>query len=301
MRAIPALPSPNLNNAKGRESYMNKSKKHGSFIPKLILTILILSLIAAGICIFLAVQNDNEDKYTSYQKDDTLLYTALKSAVFGQEFQLSENQINTYINDLLIPQNKNMKNCVVFFNDGIAEIYAKVTYMNNDFGLYAKADISLDTASNSFAVRLDDAKLGRLPIPDNILKTILEQNIPSDETISVKDGIIYITSSYNFNINDFILNLTFEKFDIGDHTVTCRTNSLAKNALDVLKQALMTPEGREKLKNLFHFDFSEKSIVEFGLDKLKDALSGLNDIKDRIIDKLSNVSMQNGKKSRSAF
>lgn len=280
---------------------MSKTKKTGFPLLKLLFILLTLCIIAAAVCIFLAFQNDNEDKYTSYQKDDTLLYTALKSAVFGQEFQLSEDQINTYINDQLIPQNENMKNCVVFFNDGVTEIYAKVTYMNNDFGLYAKADIYLDSRSNNFIVYLHDAKLGKLPIPDNILKSILEQNIPSDETISVKDGMIYITSSYDFNINDFILNLTFEKFTVRDHAVICRTNSLAENALDVLKQAIMTSEGREKLKNLFHFDFSEKSIVEFGLDKLKDALSGLNDIKDRIINKFFNISMQNGKKYRSAF
>lgn len=280
---------------------MSKTKKHGSFLWKLFFILIALFIIAVGICIFLAFQNDNEDKYTAYQNDDTLSYTALKGAVFGEEFQLSEDQINTYINGQLIPKNKNMKNCVVFFSDDVAEIYAKVNYMNNDFGLYAKADIYLDTRSKNFIVYLHDAKLGKLPIPDNILKSILEQNIPSDETVSVKDGIIEIASSYDFNINDFILNLTFEQFTVRDHAVICRTNSLAENALDVLKQALMTPEGREKLKNLFHFAFSEKTIVEFGLNKIKDALSGLNNIKDRIIDKISNISMQNGIFYRSAF
>ena len=280
---------------------MSKTKKTGSPLLKLLFILLTLCIIAAGICIFLASQNDNEDKYNSYQSDETLLYTALKGAVFGEDFQLSENQVNTFINNELFPKNNSIKNSVVFFNNGIAEVYAKVTYMNHDFGLSAKADISLDTASDTFAVHLYDAKLGRLPIPDFILKSILQKNIPQNETIFPKDDIVYITSSYDFNIEDFILNLTFQRFDIGDHAVICRTNSLAENALDVLKQALMTPEGREKLKNLFHFDFSEKSIIEFGLDKLKNALSGLNDIKDRIIDKFSNISMQNGKKYRSAF
>ncbi len=101
---------------------MSKTKKTGFPLLKLLFILLTLCIIAAAVCIFLAFQNDNEDKYTSYQKDDTLLYTALKSAVFGQEFQLSEDQINTYINDQLIPQNENMKNCVVFFNDGVTEI-----------------------------------------------------------------------------------------------------------------------------------------------------------------------------------
>ena len=267
----------------------------------LFLIILLISVITFGICIFLAFQDDNENKYNSYQNDDTLLYTTLKGAVLGEDFQLTENQVNTFINNYIIPQNKNIKNFRVFFSDGTTEIYTKVTYMNNDFGLTAKADISLNTVSNLFSVRLYDAKLGRLPIHEKILKNILENNIPHDENIYVRDGIIYINSSYNFDIDDFTLNLTFEKFVVDDKVVMCRTNSLAQNALKVLAQALMTPEGREKLKNLFHFAFSEKSIFELGLDTFKNILPDLSDIKDRIIDKFSNISMQNGKKYRSAF
>ena len=71
-----------------------------------------------------------------------------------------------------------------------------------------------------------------------------------------------------------------------------RTNSLAQDALDTLKKALQTSEGREKLKNLFHFSFSENSLIDLGLDKIKDVipdLRDLEDIKDKIIDKFSDI------------
>ena len=277
---------------------MNKRRKHGFrtgvFLLWLFIILLILSAITAGICIFLAFQDDYKNKYSFYQSDDSLMYTALKGAVFGEDFRLTETQVNTYINNEIIEKsgNDSIKNLRVYFENGIAEVYAKVNYMNNDFGLYAKAQISLDTVSKKFSIHLYNAKLGRLPIPDFILKDTLEKNISQTDITSVKDGVIYINSSYDFNIDTFTLNLTFQKFAIGDKIVMCRTNNLAQDALDTLKKALQTSEGREKLKNLFHFSFSENSLIDLGLDKIKDVipdLRDLEDIKDKIIDKFSDI------------
>lgn len=276
---------------------MNKRRKHGFrtgvFLLWLFIILLVLSAITAGICIFLAFQDDYKDKYSFYQNDNSLMYTALKGAVFGEDFRLNETQVNTYINDEIVEKSdNNIKNLRVYFENGTAEIYARINYMNNDFGLCAKANISLDTVSKTFAVRLYNAKLGRLPIPDFILKDTLEKNIPQTENVSVKDGIIYVSSSYDFNIDSFTLNLTFQKFAVGDKIVMCRTNSLAQDAVDTLTQALKTPEGREKLANLFNFAFSDESLADLGLDRIKNAipdLRDLDDIKDKIIDRFTDI------------
>ena len=276
---------------------MNKRRKHGFrtgvFLLWLFIILLILSAITAGICIFLAFQDDYKNKYVFYQSDDSLMYTALKGAVSGENFRLTETQVNTYINNEIVEKSdNNIKNLRVYFDNGIVEVYAKVNYMNHDFGLYAKAQISLDTVAKKFSVRLYNAKLGRLPVPDFILKDTLEKNIPTTDNVSVKDGIIYINSSYDFNIDAFTLNLSFQEFAVGNKIVVSRTNSLAQDALDTLKKALQTSEGREKLKNLFHFSFSENSLIDLGLDKIKDVipdLRDLEDIKDKIIDKFSDI------------
>ena len=276
---------------------MNKRRKHGFrtgvFLLWLFIILLILSAITAGICIFLAFQDDYKNKYSFYQSDDSLMYTALKGAVSGENFRLTETQVNTYINNEIVEKSdNNIKNLRVYFDNGIVEVYAKVNYMNHDFGLYAKAQISLDTVAKKFSVRLYNAKLGRLPVPDFILKDTLEKNIPTTDNVSVKDGIIYINSSYDFNIDAFTLNLSFQEFAVGNKIVVSRTNSLAQDALDTLKKALQTSEGREKLKNLFHFSFSENSLIDLGLDKIKDVipdLRDLEDIKDKIIDKFSDI------------
>ena len=276
---------------------MNKRRKHGFrtgiFLLWLFIVLLILSAIAAAVCTFLAFQDDYKNKYVFYQSDDSLMYTALKGAVSGENFRLTETQVNTYINNEIVEKSdNNIKNLRVYFDNGIVEVYAKVNYMNHDFGLYAKAQISLDTVAKKFSVRLYNAKLGRLPVPDFILKDTLEKNIPTTDNVSVKDGIIYINSSYNFNIDAFTLNLSFQEFAVGNKIVVSRTNSLAQDALDTLKKALQTSEGREKLKNLFHFSFSENSLIDLGLDKIKDVipdLRDLEDIKDKIIDKFSDI------------
>ena len=276
---------------------MNKRRKHGFrtgiFLLWLFIVLLILSAIAAAVCTFLAFQDDYKNKYVFYQSDDSLMYTALKGAVSGENFRLTETQVNTYINNEIVEKSdNNIKNLRVYFDNGIVEVYAKVNYMNHDFGLYAKAQISLDTVAKKFSVRLYNAKLGRLPVPDFILKDTLEKNIPTTDNVSVKDGIIYINSSYDFNIDAFTLNLSFQEFAVGNKIVVSRTNSLAQDALDTLKKALQTSEGREKLKNLFHFSFSENSLIDLGLDKIKDVIPDLRDfedIKDKIIDKFSDI------------
>ena len=175
---------------------MNKRRKHGFrtgvFLLWLFIILLILSAITAGICIFLAFQDDYKNKYSFYQSDDSLMYTALKGAVFGEDFKLTETQVNTYINNEIIEKsgNDSIKNLRVYFENGIAEVYAKVNYMNNEFGLYAKAQISLDTVSKKFSIHLYNAKLGRLPIPDFILKDTLEKNMLARDIKTMGDALI---------------------------------------------------------------------------------------------------------------
>ena len=253
-----------------------------------LLIIIIISLITVGIFIFLALQDDSQDKYLPDTRDDTLMYTTLKGTVSGKEFTLTEAQVNTYLNDEIVEKSNDIKNLRIYFNNGITEIYSKISYMEHDVVLYAKADISLDTTNNDFNIRLYDARIGKLPVNDFILKSIISANIQQTENVSVKDGIILISSSYDFNIDSFILTLTFREFTIGNKIMTCQTNSLASDAIDVLIDALKTSEGREKLKHLFKVTFSPESIIEFGLDNINKLIpkvtDKINDIKDNIID-----------------
>ena len=273
---------------------MNKRRKKGFrtgiFLLWVMVFLLVITGIAAGICIHLAFQDDYQDKYSFRQNDDTLMYTALKGAVSGESFTLTDTQINTYINNEILTQNDNIENLRVYLKNNMAEVYARIRYMNHDFGLYAKARISLDTVSNTFAVQLHDAKLGRLSIPEFVLKDTINNNVPQTDNVSVKDGMIYIRSSYDFNINSFVLNLTFQKFAIKDGIVTCQTNSLASDALSVLTEALKTKEGREQLGELFHSAFSADDLSNFhldGLDQIIPDLRDLDDIKDQIISRFT--------------
>lgn len=284
----------NLNKKAGSD--MNKRRKHGFrtgvFLLWTFLVLLVIAGIALGICIHLALQDDYKNKYSFYQSDETLMYTALKGAVFGEAFSLTETQVNTYVNNEIVKNsNNNIKNLRIYLkNNNMAEIYARINYMNHDFALYSKARLSLDTVSNTISVHLYDAKLGNLSVPDFILKDTINKNVVQTDNVSVKDGIIYVRSSFNFDISSFILNLTFQKFAIGENTVICQTNSLAEDALSVLTAALKTAEGRQRLSELFKSNFTIEDIKNFkldGLEKLIPDLRDLEDIKDKIISRFS--------------
>lgn len=271
---------------------MNQRKKRGRLIIIWTLVILlIVSAATAGTCLYLACQDDYQSQYSVSQDDNTLMYTALKGAIFGEAFTLTEAQVNTYLYDEIVNQSdSHIQKFHVYFQNDIAEIYAKVHYLNLDLGFYSKAKLSLDTVKNVVSVQLYDAKLGRLPISESVLKNIVSQNIKESNIVSVRDGVIDVKSSYDFNINSFTLNLTFQNLTVEDGSITCQTNSLAGDALHALADALKTPEGREKLKELFHVAFSAESLSDLGLDRLDRFISGLNDIKDKIISRFSDES-----------
>ena len=75
-------------------------------IRKAPIIIAIVILISAALCIFicrcisLAFTDNIEDKYTITDGgDNTFLKTILVGAAFGKEFEVSESEFNTYINE----------------------------------------------------------------------------------------------------------------------------------------------------------------------------------------------------------
>ena len=77
---------------------MKKKKRVGLIILIVVLTLIVVLLVSAVICAALAFTDNNKDKYTLTETDDSLPMTALKNSVIGSEFEASELMINTYLN-----------------------------------------------------------------------------------------------------------------------------------------------------------------------------------------------------------
>ena len=208
---------------------------------------------SAAVCTVLAVTDNNKDKYTLSETDDTFLMSALKGAVWGEDFDVSETQINTYLNDKLCDEeNGVLKNVRLYFHDDDdTEIYARIHYMNSDFSAYAKAQIQLDRNSGTAVVRLYSARLGELPIPDFVLQMVTEHIAKDNKYVRYSNGVLNVKTEYFYDFDTFTITLRLEKFQPRDGHLICKTNSLSYELVAALKDYCLSEEGQHMLKEIF--------------------------------------------------
>ena len=221
--------------------------------------LVLLIVAAAAVCAALAMTDNNKDKYTLSQTDDTFLMSALRGSVWGSDFDVSETQINTYLRDTLCDEEKGvLKNIRLYFHDDEdTEIYARIHYMDHDFSAYAKAEIQLDPGSGTAAVRLYSAKLGELPVPDFILQMIIEHVAKDNKYVRYSDGLLKVKTEYFYDFDTFTITLRLEKFQPHDGQLTCRTNSLSYELVVALKDYCLSEEGQHMMKDIFGSDLND--------------------------------------------
>ena len=77
-----------------------KHRKPVRIILSLIAILLIVAAAFCGICVYLVFQDNIQNQYMLTETSDTFMSTLLKGAVFGKQFEMSETEINSYINDI---------------------------------------------------------------------------------------------------------------------------------------------------------------------------------------------------------
>ena len=233
----------------------------GKIIGIVLLLAIVGSIIFLLYCVSLAFQDNYSDKYALGEIDDTLVESTFKAALFGSEFELSDAQINTAFNEAYCSEKTENENGlekihIYFHPNNNTEIYAKLRFSGYDFGFYSKAEIFADDSSN-FTVILHDAKLGELSLSDGLLSWALGQIFNGNDLITAKGTSLSIKASTDFNIGDCTINLSLKKFEPQDGFVSCQTNSLTDEALRIIGEYCTSNEGRQKLKDIFGFDFDD--------------------------------------------
>ena len=244
-------------------------KKHhiGYFIGLFIIVILAGIIIWLCYCVSLAFHDDYADKYTLSETDDTIKSSIIKGAVVGEEFEITEAQFNTYINDLICSdgssKNTFEKTAIYFHENEPSELYAKIRLMGYNFGFYSKITFNLDTSENKLHITLSDAKIGRLDIPEKLLSKAISEMLKDKEDIFVYGTTIAIKSSYEYKLKNISIPIELEEFTPHESYISCRTNNLSLETLNSVKDYLKTDEGKEELKEIF----------KTGIDNVKDKIS----------------------------
>lgn len=219
---------------------------------KIILLCFIIPLIAAitGLCIctVLAFSDNISDKYTIAQQDGSYHNTVLKGAVTGKSFDLSQTEVNTWLNKkYCVPKDDGLYNLMVYFHkDRPSEVYARVRVNGHFLALSAELTLSAD-GNGTVTAGLQSARAGELPIPDPVLSRILSKVFVNNSKISTEDTRLHIDAGYTYELKHSTVSIHITELEPGEGIVHCRTNSLTAEALHALIDYLASDEGQEKI------------------------------------------------------
>ncbi len=231
---------------------MKRKSIAGRIILFVTALLLIGVLVVGSVCISLALRDNIKEKYTMTETDDGFLFTVLKGAVFGKAFEVSDVQVNTYMNDKFCGADKPLKNIRVYFhNNESDEFFAKIHYFNHDLAFQGKVDYTLDKSEGVIAASLKDVKIGELSIDGIILNALLSGLAEKTDNVQLKDGLLYIRTRYLYELGDLSLTLRLEELESGDGMITCRTNSLTLEVLGAVKDYIFSEKGKELFQRIF--------------------------------------------------
>ena len=245
------------------------SKKKKIIIVTVIVLVFVLAgtAIFGGVCMHLMTQDNISDKYTltDEERDGTFLGTLLKAAITGSETELSEAQINTYLNDSFCGPDRVLRKIRVYFNkDEPVKVYARIFHFNRELAFSSDADLTLEPENGRIAVRIYNVKLGELNVHSPSIDSVLEKFAGNTNLAEYTNGILYIKTEYSYDGKNFSITLRLEKFQPQNGSVLCKTNSLSRELLYALKDYLRSEDGQSFIKQYI----GEK----------------LNDFKNRLID-----------------
>lgn len=222
-----------------------------------VFVILLICLAAAtaifsGVCVVLANQDHIQDKYTLTDKNDGFLWTVLKSALTGSEFDASEAEVNTYLNKTFCTEGQLLKNVRVYFHqEKPCEIYARINYHGHDRALSAFAEISFDKEQGVAGVKIHDVKIGELPVIQLAVDNILSDFAGKHALTEYRDGILYVRTHYEYSFGDFNFQLQLEELAPEQGSIRCKTNSMSAELLKGVVAYLRSDSGQELFKKLF--------------------------------------------------
>lgn len=220
--------------------------------------LILLLFIGTARALTLALTDNISDKYTfsNHGSSFDFMFTVLKGAALGKEFHIEEDEFNDYINrkytSPAASDGSGVDKVHILFNKAEpSQIYAHAFIHSTGIAIKANAEFSLDSSTSRFSITLSDAWVGELKIPDFILSAVLRSVLSENKDITVSGTTISAHASYNIEISESSLNVRLMELTVGNQEISCRTNSLAGEALRALTEYLLSKEGGEHIKNLW--------------------------------------------------
>lgn len=220
-----------------------KQKKKGHGIRNtmiVIISLLLLLVTAAAAVIILALQTPNSGKFTA-QPSYNMVTTLVKSAIYDNEAEISNDDLNSFIAYMLEKANNKsgqngeeklpIKNAAVFVHsDSLSELYSQLQFGGQTLEVSGEFELTPDISDNSIELTFKSAKIGALPVPPEMLLDYIfkDGGMANNADFLKRDGKkLYIKTSYSFEAFEQNITLEITKVKPTADGVTLKTTSAA--------------------------------------------------------------------------
>lgn len=236
----------------------------GKKVAIAVISVLIILIAVGGTLFFLLMQDDSKGRYQEEANTD-LIVKAIAAAGTGKEAEITQKELNGFL-AYLFEQRQEQRNIQVnslYFTlgeeQGTAGVYAPFRFYGLEIGITARVNLSFDQEAGTIAIRIDEMKAGRLPVPQGWALSMIKQSLP--EGVSIHDNQVLLDTKKI----DWHLGELGELLEIRDVRVEKGNLYLSTNGMvDALEGYLMQQMGNTQWGDL---------INSLG-DTVKDYLSG---------------------------
>lgn len=224
-------------------------KKRGFFkaIIAIILVVVLLALVAFGICAYLVTQNNYDDKFNTEPSID-IFSPLLQSIVLGKEQDVTDNDVNSLINYIMqeqpsddttaeAPALKITGVAVNFHQEVPSNLYIKMDYKGIPLTLTAQCNVQLDSDNGNIIFSVAAAKLGELPVSPKMIfdyfkTTPTYQELP--QKIQLQDNNILIPAGYSTDIEGYNFDLSVVSLNTDEAIARVQTTSALDSITDII-------------------------------------------------------------------
>ncbi|MDR1001961.1 MAG: hypothetical protein LBL82_01635 [Oscillospiraceae bacterium] len=184
----------------------NKKKSKGKKILLWAASLLVLLLLAAGVCTGLALYDNMPPAPTETSSVEDVMQKSMKALISGEKLTLTSADLNALISEelekaeaSLLSQGITLKETFVVMSDNGATLYIRADYKKITLPVRVRFNVSFDTPN--VVITLDSVKIGYLSIPDSIANRILT-SLASQSGMEAGDGVLFLDTTL---LNDAII------------------------------------------------------------------------------------------------
>ena len=222
----------------------DRKKKRWKIVLIIFLAVLLLLLIALGVVIYLALQDDYQEKYKTEPSTDIIVKGVIAAGT-GDEVEVTMEELNGFFAYSLQKSREETASSfrveALYMNlesqDGSIGVYMGCTYRSTHIGVTARGFLTFDEATKVFTFDLREMKIGRLAVSPSFILRFVGDKLPYGMTSN--GNCVYLdTSNLKLQVEGADVPLELKSFRVQDGSVYVKTTGMMEAIKAFVKDQL---------------------------------------------------------------